>query len=63
MNPDLIHRAAEALAELDRATAAQRAAQARVDAICREYSDAVRVPFIRPCHLRQAVEARMERAA
>ena len=63
MTADLIHRAAQALAELDRATAAQRAAQARVDAMCREYGDAVRVWGVSPYHLRQAVEARMERAA
>jgi hypothetical protein len=55
---DIMTRAALALAALDRAEVARRMAQAEVDAVCREYGDAMRVWGIGPHHLRQAVEAR-----
>jgi len=40
---DIMNRAADALAELDRAEAAARAAKACVEALCREYGETVRV--------------------
>ena len=60
---DIMNRAADALAELDRAEAAARAAKVSVEALCREYGEAVRVWGMSPHHLRQAVNARAGRVA
>jgi len=60
---DIMNRATDALAELDRAEAAARAAKARVDALCREYGEAARMWCMSPHHLRRAVNARAGKVA
>ena len=55
---DVLHKAAEALAEQDRLRAAVRANDARLTALCRLYDAVERTTGIQPYHLRTACEAR-----
>ena len=55
---DVLHKAAEALAESDRLRAAQRTNDARLTALCRLYDAVERTRGIQPHHLRTACEMR-----
>jgi hypothetical protein len=55
---DVLHKAADALAEQDRLRTAIRANDARLTALCRLYDAVERTTGIQPHHLRTACEMR-----